>query len=71
MENCNPVNTPCDPNQVLHSFGDFATSKYPYRELVGSLMYLAVGTRPDIAYGTGIVSRYLEKQCIKVHSSVY
>ena len=68
MENCNPVNTPCDPNQMLHSFGDCATSKYPFWKLVNSLMYLEVGTRPYIAYGIGMVSRYLEKPKV-IHES--
>jgi len=30
-----------------------------YRSIVGSLMYLMIGTRPDIASSMGIVSRYL------------
>nr|GFC02455.1 retrovirus-related Pol polyprotein from transposon TNT 1-94 [Tanacetum cinerariifolium] len=34
-------------------------SKVPYANAVGSLMYLMVCTRPDIAYAVIIVSRYL------------
>ncbi|GKB54031.1 hypothetical protein Tco_0904784 [Tanacetum coccineum] len=34
-------------------------SKVPYANVVGSLMYLMVCTRPDIAYVVSIVSRYL------------
>ncbi|GJX81812.1 retrotransposon protein, putative, ty1-copia subclass [Tanacetum coccineum] len=34
-------------------------SKVPYANVVGSLMYLMVCTRPDIAYTVSIVSRYL------------
>lgn len=33
--------------------------KIPYASLVGSLMYAQVCTRPDIAYITGILGRYL------------
>nr|GEW17092.1 retrovirus-related Pol polyprotein from transposon TNT 1-94 [Tanacetum cinerariifolium] len=34
-------------------------SKVPYANVVGSLMYLMVCTRPDIAYATSVVSKYL------------
>ncbi|GJR86958.1 retrovirus-related pol polyprotein from transposon TNT 1-94 [Tanacetum coccineum] len=34
-------------------------SKVPYANAVGSLMYLMVCTKPDIAYAVSIVSRYL------------
>nr|GEW52822.1 retrovirus-related Pol polyprotein from transposon TNT 1-94 [Tanacetum cinerariifolium] len=39
------------------------TSKVPYANVVGSLMYLMVRTRPDITYVVSIVSRYLANPC--------
>lgn len=64
MDECYPVSIPSDPNQVLSKFDDSKQSVFPYRQLVGSLMYLAVATRPDIAYAIGSVSRYMEKPTI-------
>lgn len=64
MENCNSVATPSDSNKVLHDFADSEPCKYPYREAVGSLMYLSVATRPDITYAVAIASRYLENPTV-------
>ena len=37
-----------------------AMLQIPYREAVGSLMYLMIGSRPDIAYSVSLVSRFME-----------
>lgn len=34
-------------------------SRVPYANVVGSIMYLMVCTRPDLAYGVSVVSRYM------------
>jgi hypothetical protein len=34
-------------------------SRIPYSSLVGSLMYVMVFTRPDIAHAMGVVRRYM------------
>lgn len=60
MENCNPVSVPADPSQILSKEDGSDKSVYPYRQLIGSLMYLAIGTRPDICYAVSNASRYLE-----------
>ncbi|KAJ7513483.1 hypothetical protein O6H91_23G001900 [Diphasiastrum complanatum] len=39
--------------------------KYPYPTLIGSLMYLAICTRPDIAYGVFTLSQYCSNPGIK------
>ena len=37
------------------------TSNFPYRQMVGSLMYALIGTRPDLAVAVSVVSKYLDK----------
>ena len=39
---------------------DEVISTFPYRQAVGALMYLMLGTRPDLAYSVGFISRTLE-----------
>ncbi|OWZ15685.1 Integrase, catalytic core protein [Phytophthora megakarya] len=62
----NPCKTPCDPNVILSKENcpknedERAQMKNKdYRGLVGSLMYLMTGSRPDIAFGIQCVSKYL------------
>jgi hypothetical protein len=35
--------------------------KFPYRKIVGSLMYAMLGTRPDLACALSVVSQFLDK----------
>ena len=37
-----------------------AMLKIPYREAIGSLMWAAVATRPDIAFAVSLLSQFLE-----------
>jgi len=60
MGDCNPVKTPIvKPGGEAEEDGE-ESHNFPYREAVGALMYLMTGTRPDIAYAVGVVSRTLE-----------
>ena len=59
-----PLSTPMVPSTRL-SVADCPTSQekevmaaQPYRELVGSLSWLALGTRPDIAFAATSLARF-------------
>ncbi|POM73803.1 Retrovirus-related pol Polyprotein [Phytophthora palmivora] len=61
-----PIATPADQNVKLSVSSQPATEadkdaikSYPYREAVGSIMYLMVGTRPDMAFYMREVSQFL------------
>jgi hypothetical protein len=65
MENCKGVTTPINPNEKLSKEmcpkteeEKKAVEKLPYQSLVGSLMYLAVSTRPDIAHAVSMLSQF-------------
>jgi hypothetical protein len=59
MTNCNPTSTPADPSVKLVKPSDINSSlDVPYRQAVGSLMYLMLATRPDIAAAVIKVSQY-------------
>ena len=44
---------------------ELAGENIPYRVAVGSLIYLATGTRPDIAYAVSVVSQKLDSATIE------
>jgi hypothetical protein len=60
MEEANPVSTPLDPNIKLTPSKDGASPERSndYASLIGSLQYLAVATRPDIAYAVNRLAAY-------------
>lgn len=59
MTDCKPIKTPIEPNLHLERGSSEPTDK-PYRELIGSLMFLTLGTRPDLSFATSYLSRYQE-----------
>lgn len=65
MSDCKPVSTPlnCSIKLSLNMSPKTEEEKaevqnLPYQNLVGSLMYLATSTRPDIAHAVSVLSQY-------------
>lgn len=64
MDKCKSVNTPIALGVKLTKIADTGendTEKRPYQELIGALMYVTVGTRPDIAHAVSALSQF--KSC--------
>lgn len=65
MFNCKPTKSPGNPNEKLSitmvNDDNDLTGKMPFQELVGSLLYIAQITRPDIAFCVNNVSRFNSK----------
>jgi hypothetical protein len=60
MKDCKPVATPMVPGVKLdHTGEELQDEKNDYAAIVGSLLYLAVKTRPDIAHAVGVLSRFM------------
>lgn len=59
MNGCNPVLTPME-KLTSTEIGKVDTVTFPYRSAVGALLYLAMGTRPDITFSISVLSRSLE-----------
>lgn len=65
MANCSPVSTPVDPGAKLNKSMCPSEPKevqsmqaIPYKEAVGSLMFIAQATRPDISFAVNMVSKF-------------
>jgi len=70
MDESNVLSTPLDAYVVLRrnegaNGNAMETINVPYRQIIGSLMYLAVGTRPDIAFAVSNLSQFLENPSTK------
>lgn len=63
VEECKPASTPIPggtkiPRARKTEVQEFRSSNLSYNSLVNSLMYVAQGTRPDIAYAVGALSQH-------------
>lgn len=65
MHEAKTVNTTIGGHFKLSAVKDVSecidTEKFPYSSAVGSFMYFMVGTRPDLAYAIGLISRFMSK----------
>jgi hypothetical protein len=60
MSNSHPVSMPLDPNIKLTKTPDNEHHDIPeYGAAIGSLMYAAIGTRPDIAFTVQTLSQFM------------
>lgn len=59
MDLCNGVSTPLEVKQLLPTTkDDLKADQLEYQSILSSLMYLAVGTRPDISYAVSKLSKF-------------
>ena len=56
---CKPVSTPYDPSLILRKNKRIMRDQLRYSQIIGSLMYLASATRPDISYAVSKLSRFV------------
>lgn len=59
MEHCNPVKFPMEKGLVFPESS--CDANQPYRELLGSMMYIMLCVRPDICYAVGQMGRYQQR----------
>lgn len=57
MSDCKPQSTPIEPKLNVEKSTE-CLPNVPYQKLIGCLMYLAVLTRPDIAYAVSYLSQF-------------
>lgn len=57
MTECKPAVTPMEVKLHVNK-SEKCNEQLPYQQLIGSLMYLVMLTRPDIAFSVGFLSQY-------------
>ena len=62
MTDCKPRSTPCEMDITKTSDEVDLIESKPYQEIIGSLIYTMVATRPDICYTVTRSSQDLAKQ---------
>jgi hypothetical protein len=64
LGNCNAVKTPFPsgfrPVEATNAEHELA-KHHPYRQIVGSILYESIISRPDLAHPAGVLSRFLSK----------
>ena len=63
MKNCNPIKTPIEADTPLQKAtdNDQLCDQKLYQSIIGSLMYAATATRPDIAHATHFLGQFSAK----------
>lgn len=56
MHEANPASTPSDNAKIMADSSSDISESIPFKELVGSLIYLVTCTRPDMAHAVSIAS---------------
>ena len=62
MKNSKPVCTPMSTDKLHRADRGYQATdkdKHQYAKAIGSLMYLTMGTRPDLAYSVSCLSRFM------------
>lgn len=63
MQDSKSVSTPMEKisSKLYQDTSNTVATNVPYRQVIGSLIYLVTGSRPDIAYSVGKLSKFLDK----------
>ncbi|XP_055916453.1 uncharacterized protein LOC129949190 [Eupeodes corollae] len=74
MNNCNPVSSPMDVNVKLSKENcpksekeKLEMSNVPYQELIGSLLFAAQISRPDICFAVNFLSKFINNNPGRLH----
>jgi hypothetical protein len=61
MTDCHPKDLPASPGcGLVQNDGEESLEDVPYREAIGSLLYLTIVSRPDIAFAVGQAAQFSE-----------